>query len=604
MRALVGSLNRVHELIADDAPLHEILSTLVRCFEATDPELVGSVLLLEGDRLTHGAAPTLPDAYMQAIDGACIGPDAGTCGSAAWWGHEVVTEDIGRDAAWAPYRPLAAAHGLAHCWSVPIKARDGAVLGTFALYGARPRLPGDEHLALMRDATRLAGIAVERARALDLLRHEATHDDLTGLPNRRLVNDRLVQALARAQRSGGAVAVAFMDLDRLKLINDALGHAAGDDVIRAAAMALSGAMRPGDTLGRFGGDEFVAVAEGVAPEAAAGFGERLRAAVEDVGARAGMPVTASVGLALVDAGCEPDEVLRRADGAMYAAKRAGGDRVVSFEEALRPQVARRLRLASALRGAAEREELRLVFQPIYALADGRLDGVEALLRWDMGALGAVPPAEFIPVAEETGQMPALGAWVLREACRRFVEHAGGLGDAVLLGINLSSRQLEDPALPATVRAIAGETGFDTGRLVLELTETALLRSDPAIAAAVAALRALGARLVLDDFGTGYSSLTSLKQHAIDALKIDRSFVHGLPDDPEDRAIVRAVLAMARALGRTVTGEGVETVAQLDALRALGCDFVQGFLLSRPVEAAALGAVPVSIDAALAGMARG
>ena len=184
-------------------------------------------------------------------------------------------------------------------------------------------------------------------------------------------------------------------------------------------------MRPGDTLGRFGGDEFVAVAEGVAPEAAAGFGERLRAAVEDVGARAGMPVTASVGLALVDASCEPDEVLRRADGAMYAAKRAGGDRVVAFEEALRPQVARRLRLGSELRGAARRGELRLVFQPIYALGDGRLDGVEALLRWDGGALGAVPPAEFIPVAEETGQMPALGAWVLREACRRFVEHAGG-----------------------------------------------------------------------------------------------------------------------------------------------------------------------------------
>ena len=227
-RALVGSLNRVHELIADDAALADILGTLVACFEATDPELVGSVLLLEGDTLRHGAAPGLPHAYTAAIDGSQIGPAAGTCGAAAWWGHEVVTADLRRDPAWAPYRALAEPHGLVHCWSAPIKARDGAVLGTFALYGRRARTPGDDHLALMRDASRLAGIAVERTRGQEALRHEATHDHLTGLPNRRLVGDRLAQALARARRSGTAVAVVFVDLDGLKLINDALGHGAGD----------------------------------------------------------------------------------------------------------------------------------------------------------------------------------------------------------------------------------------------------------------------------------------------------------------------------------------------------------------------------------------
>jgi len=329
-RALVHSLTHVHELIAGDAPLPEILDTLVRCFEATDPALVGSVLLLDGETLRHGAAPTLPAAYMAAVDGATIGPDAGTCGAAAWWGHEVVTTDITADAAWAPYRALAAAHGLAHCWSIPIMARDGAVLGTFALYGERPRAPRAEHLLLMRDASRLAGIAVERSRSVEQLRHQATHDALTGLPNRRLVGDRLVQALARARRSGAPVAVAFLDLDRVKLINDAFGHAAGDELIRAAAMRLSAVIRPGDTLGRFGGDEFVAVLEGLSPGALHDTAERLRAAVDAVGTEAGMSVTASVGVALVDGACDPDEALRRADGAMYAAKRAGGDRVVAF----------------------------------------------------------------------------------------------------------------------------------------------------------------------------------------------------------------------------------------------------------------------------------
>jgi EAL domain-containing protein (putative c-di-GMP-specific phosphodiesterase class I) len=281
-------------------------------------------------------------------------------------------------------------------------------------------------------------------------------------------------------------------------------------------------------------------------------------------------------------GADAREALRQADRAMYDAKRSGRDRICFFEEAQAARTGRRIKLSSQIRGAAARGEMRLVFQPLFDLLDGELLGVEALLRWTHPELGEISPGEFIPVAEETGAIVSLGAWVLRESCKTIARLAEETGRALELSVNVSAHQLAEPGFAGTVRKTLADTGFPVASLILEITETAFLSSDAATDRTLADLKALGVRIVLDDFGTGYSSLSWLKRHPLDAIKIDRSFVSGLPEEQGDSAIVEAVIGMARAFGRTVTAEGVETERQLEALRGLGCDHAQGFLLGRPV----------------------
>jgi diguanylate cyclase (GGDEF)-like protein len=586
--AVVEAHNRIHELIAADAPLTEILNEVVLSIEAYDARLRGSVLLLDPILRTvhHGAAPTLSAAYIAQLDGLVIGPEIGSCGAAAFHGTEVVSTDVLQDPRWEAFRPLALEYGFRHCWSFPILGAAGQVLGTFGLYGDAPREPTEEHRQFIRDAARLAGIAIERQRATEELVHRATHDPLTGLPNRTLLFDRLTYALARARRSGTTLGVLFVDVDRLKLVNDTLGHDAGDEVLRQVAERIAGCVRPGDTVARFGGDEFIVVAEDLDPALAAVIADRIVAAVAAApdGTACGLTPTASVGIAVVAAGdVDVHEAVRRADEAMYAAKDEGGNRH-RRSHAAQPGTGagRRLELEAALRGALDRHEFHLVAQPICGFGAGRVRGVEALLRWSHPELGAVGPDEFIPIAEETGLIDALGAWVLRESCRATAAVQREAAQELVLGVNVSPRQLRHPGFVTAVSGALAESGLRPASLVVEITETALLGSDTATAQALAELRELGVRLVLDDFGTGFSSLSMLKERPIDGIKIDRSFVAGLPADVSSGAIVAAVVGMAHALGRSVTAEGIETSEQLAFLQALGCDLAQGYLLGRPM----------------------
>lgn len=586
--ALLGVHAEVHELMVREAPLAQVLSALVLGVEQQSDGLIGSLLLLDpaGRTLSHGAAPSLPRAYVDALDGTPAGPGAGSCGTAAFHAREVIVVDTERDERWRSFRELARAHGLRACWSVPVLDAADAVLGTFALYYTEPRSPTDAELQLIRTASRLAALAIERHRGREELRRLTTRDPLTDLPNRALLLDRLGQALARSLRTGSDVAVASCDLDDFKLVNESLGHDAGDWVLCQVAQRLSAAVRPGDTVARFGGDEFVVVAEGVTAGGARALADRLHAAlaaplVHPDGAE--HSVSASVGVALARAGSDAADALRRADSALHDAKRSGvPTRLYSSE--LRRRATAQLQLHGALRRALPRDELHLAYQPVLDVADGGIVAFEALMRWDSPQLGSVSPARFIPAAEETGLIVELGDWALATAAAQARLWAR-IGAPVGIAVNISGRQLADPSLPERVRRIVADAGLDPQSLVVEVTETSLIEHDEQAARSLSALSALGAAVALDDFGTGYSSFSRLRRLPIGTVKIDREFVAGLGSDPDADAIVAAMVGLAHGLGLLVTAEGVETPEQLAALTALGCTHVQGFLLGRPLPAA-------------------
>jgi diguanylate cyclase (GGDEF)-like protein len=382
----------------------------------------------------------------------------------------------------------------------------------------------------------------------------------------------------------------FLDVDNFKLINDSLGHDAGDRLLRAIGSRLTETLRPADSVARFGGDEFVVLCEDVDDgRDALMVADRLQQALAapfDVAEEAHF-LTASIGVALVTGRYEgPDEVMRDADAAMYRAKRRGRAQCELFDDAMRNQVRGRLRMENALRGVIERDELRAYYQPIVSLEDGSLVGLEALMRWHHEGLGPVSPIEFIPIAEDTGLIVPLGAWMLEEVCRQISDWQSELGIEVPpVSVNLSPRQVAHAEIVPTVARVLRESGLDASQLALEITENVLIEEAESPWNTLQALKRLGVRLMLDDFGTGYSSLSWLKRFPVDALKIDRSFVDGLGCEAEDSAIVKAVVGMARALDLGVVAEGVETERQVECLRELGCPRAQGFLFGRPMTAA-------------------
>jgi diguanylate cyclase (GGDEF)-like protein/PAS domain S-box-containing protein len=438
----------------------------------------------------------------------------------------------------------------------------------------------------------------ERRRAEKQLAHQALHDPLTGLPNRALLLDRLGHALAIARRNGSAVAVLLVDLDRLGLINDSLGHHVGDELIVAVTRRLDEAMRAADTVGRpipgtlarFGGDEFVVVCEGLATSerGATRIAQRITDALHAPFVVGGREVfaSASVGIALSAENAGPDSLLRDAAAAMRRAKERGGAGYELFDETMRARVIDRLQSERALQRAIEQDELRLHYQPIVALADHSVVAAEALVRWEHPERGLLAPSEFIQLAEESGLIVPLGAWVLRESCRQIARWKQSFGAelAPRISVNVSARQLADPQIVEEVEQALSEAGADTGHLALEITETVLMADGRTPVATLETLKRLGSRLMLDDFGTGYSSLSYLSRLPLDTLKLDRSFIAPLGPSGEGRAIATAIVDLAHALDMTIVAEGVETEDQLRVLETLGCDLAQGYLFSRPLPA--------------------
>jgi diguanylate cyclase (GGDEF)-like protein/PAS domain S-box-containing protein len=428
--------------------------------------------------------------------------------------------------------------------------------------------------------------AIDSRHALDDLRHNALHDALTGLPNRVLVLDRLELALEQASARGTQVAVLACDLDRFKVVNDGLGHSAGDEVLRVFADRLRLQVRPGDTVGRFGGDEFIIVCPDVAEvDAVVAIAQRLASAFSEPIEVEGVElvVSASIGIAFErGTGSEAAQrLLRDADAAMYRAKERGRARYELFDEAMRVGASHRLTIENELRRALDHDELVLHYQPIVDLRSGGAVGSEALVRWQHPERGLLLPAEFLDVADESGLILELGGWVFEEAARQAVEWEETYGDlAWWVAVNLAPRQLTDPRLLERIDDALERTGAQAQRLRVEITEDALIEDTQQVAEVLEELRKRDLHISVDDFGTGYSSLAYLKRLPLAALKLDRGFVAGLGEDGDDMVIAAAIIVMAQALGLEVVAEGVETTAQLEALRAMGCDLAQGWLFAK------------------------
>ena len=442
------------------------------------------------------------------------------------------------------------------------------------------------HMAKCFDAER-EKTEEELARREEELAFMATHDSLTRLPNRTLIQDRLQQMLARAARKQTHVGVLFVDIDNFKTVNDTLGHSAGDELLRGVAARLDGVLRGSDALGRLGGDEFVVICEEFSvepgPELIA---ERLLEALKppfalDAGENTRIGVSASIGIA-IGPGTSADELLRQADMAMYRAKWEGKNRCAVFETRMQDTIQRRAELKSDLPDAVDQDQFFLAYQPTFALSDGRPTGLEALIRWRHPAHGILVPDEFIPLAEETGAINEIGRWVLQHACEQAAAWRRD-GFEIGMAVNVSARQLDTDELVSDVRNALSQSGLEASALTLEITETTLMRNVQETADRLAAVRELGVRISIDDFGTGYSSLAHLQRFPVDALKIDRSFIAGLGKNNEAEKLIHTLVQLGKALAIETIAEGIEQQHQLSKLEYEQCDGGQGFFFAKPMD---------------------
>ena len=588
---------RVLEMIATSTPLEDVLTALMRLLESQIPDSACVVMLRDEDgmHLRVGAAPSLPAEFRQLANGWTIGPDSGPSGLAIYT-HQPVT--IANLMANPPYRDFIEKARMRHCGacrSMPILSHDGSALGALTVFAPGEQTYDGIEAQTVAMATRIAGIAIERARAENSIRHMANHDALTGLPNRTLLGDRLGQALLHAQRYKRGVTVAFVDLDNFKLINDSLGHHAGDELLKTIAARMRSCVRGTDTVVRLGGDEFVLVLfDDTKDQELRAVLERLRKSISGPVQLNGQTykVTCSMGLARYPGDGEDGRtLLMNADAAMYRAKELGRNNYQFYKAEMNAKVHERLRRREQLREALEDGQFKLVYQPQVDARSGAIFGVEALLRWHHPTDGMISPADFIPIAEETGLIVPIGDWVLETACaqnRRWQDE--GL-PPITVSVNVSAHQFLQKGWVDVVAKALERTGLEAQYLELELTESLIMRDLEASIETMRRLQQMGVRLSIDDFGTGYSSLSALKHFPVGRLKIDKSFVRELPHGEDDKAIAIAVISLGQRLNLNVIAEGVETQAQVDFLSDNDCHEVQGYHFSKPVP-------PDEIDAML------
>jgi diguanylate cyclase (GGDEF)-like protein/PAS domain S-box-containing protein len=583
--ALREGQQRALELIAVDAPLDEALNVLMRCIESQVDGLLCSVLLLgnDGRHIRSAVAPSLPHEYANAFIGLAIGPDVGSCGTAMHRRTPVIVRDIEVDPLWEQYRTTAAPFGLRACWSTPILAVSGQVLGAFAMYYREPREPDDAEMKLIELAVYIARIAVERKLNEAYIRHIAHHDTLTGLPNRLLLEDRLKQAVAQAHRRRAMVAVLFVDLDHFKAVNDSLGHQAGDLLLQAVAERMQQCLREGDSVARLGGDEFViCLPEIDSDNDAALVAEKIQRLLANplaIGDHM-LQVGSSIGISMYPHdGENADALIKAADAAMYDAKSKGRSNYQFYTPKLNAKAHQRLAVTNQLRQALVRNEMVLHYQPQVSLASGEITGVEALLRWNHPEHGLLPPSDFIPILEEIGMMSEVGGWVLRTACARNAEWQRAGLPPIRMAVNLSARQFVAGSLVRVVAEALDKHRLEARWLDLEITEGLLLASSEQVTESMTRLKNMGVGLSLDDFGTGYSSLSYLRSFPVQRLKIDRSFIHDITTDAGSANIVASIIALSQKMDLEVVAEGVETEEQRRYLQRQGCHEIQGFLFS-------------------------
>jgi diguanylate cyclase (GGDEF)-like protein/PAS domain S-box-containing protein len=720
----------IFELIALDETLDNILREACLGAEWILPgQPLCSIMLVTSDgmQLQVGSAPSFPKEFSQALNGAPIGPDVCPCSAAIYSNKTVIVEDIGRDPLAAKYRGLAEECGLRACWSVPITATSGSVLGSFGVYYPESYKPNAEDLAFIGNIAHLVGVAIhkdrverslheseERYRSVvncltegimvqsrdgrilacnpsaerilripsesavglmgdsyfkriiredgsEIPRHEfpaevvlrtgkailnqivgmempkgemvwiaqnilpiglagevgassilisfadvsavkeaqhrlkflATHDPLTELPNRAFLVERLSHALSLAQRKPHHIAVLFLDLDRFKYVNDTIGHEAGDKLLQTVAARLTSCIRESDTLARLGGDEFVILAEGFEDsDYLTRLGDRVLKAISEPFRLQGYEyyLGVSIGISIYpDDGVDGPTLLRCADSAMYSAKEGGRNHYQFYTPELNARSQQRYHLEKNLRYALERNELELHYQAKLELQTDMVVGAEVLLRWNNPESGLMLPSQFIPIAEETGLIVPIGRWVLEQACKQTAEWRKALMPNLRIAVNLSPRQFQDGSLVHFVGEVLARTGLPAHALEFEITENLLMSDSEKLMSTFTSLIDLGVTFSLDDFGTGYSSLSYLQRFPISNIKIDRSFIKGIPTNRDSIALTQTIIAMARSLNMHVTAEGTENKAQITFLKNAGCNEIQGDFFSKPIPAAEFSA---------------
>ncbi len=584
VRILDGQ-NLVLEMIAKDTPLGQTLDSLLRLAEYQTGAMC-SIHRYDRERgtLTNLAAPSLPKDYVCEVEDVQASERGGSCGASVLRREIVIVDDIEQSELWGEYRQVALRNGLRACWSLPLIDGRNEVIGTFAMYYEEKRVPTVREMELIRKTGYLARLAIEQDRANALIYQMAYHDGLTGLPNRRLFQEKLSEAIRIAKAKERKLSILYFDLDRFKTVNDSLGHGVGDILLAEVAGRLRQSLGQEAFIARHGGDEFVVLFEHErVPETESAAQRVLDTFIEPFEVEGyELFMTPSVGISLYpEHGEDALTLLHHADSAMYKAKEAGKSTYALYESQGEIREGARILLENDLRKSLEKGELQLYYQPQLSLFPNRRIGAEALLRWHRGHSEWVSPADFIPLAEETGLILSIGEWVLRTACQQGKRWIDDGYEPFVMAVNLSPRQFRQRNLVELVREILRETGYPPEYLELEITEGMTMDVEPA-SAKMRQLRELGVQISIDDFGTGYSSLNYLKRLPISRLKVDRSFVRDIESDPGNRDIIKAIISMAHNLKITVIAEGVESKEQLAFLEENDCDEVQGYLFGRPV----------------------
>ena len=587
-QVLLERLAQLQRGIVDRMPVHEVLEAVVEGAGELLDCAVGILWIADPDDPDHAAAVATTGADDELLERRRRQPaDQGLSGRVMRERTLVVVDAVTGPADSSHDLGDLPRHGVTAAMGAPVFER-GRVVGSLAVASTEPgRVYEARDQQALLSLAEHASLALNHARAVEEVVHEALHDSLTGLPNRSLFLDRMRHALARAERGSEPVAVLFCDLDGFKTVNDSLGHRTGDRLLLAVAERLTECLRPADTIARLGGDEFAVLLEelrqpGDAARAAQRLLDALRAPFELRGRE--FYISASIGIA-AGAG-DAETLLRDADLAMYRAKARGKGRYAVYEPSMHTAIVERMELEFDLKRALEQDELAVVYQPIFSLVDGRVSGVEALVRWHHPTRGIVMPESFVPLAEESGLIGELGRWVLRKACHqgalwraKYPGHPG-LG----IGVNVSGAQLREPGLVKEVADALAASQLEATGLTLEVTETALMETFEHAIAQMDALNELGVDLAIDDFGTGYSSLRYLRRLPLDVMKIEKSFIGGIGGPAEEAELLRAIIDLAGIFGLRVVAEGIERPEQRQRLIELGCELGQGHLLSEPLEA--------------------
>ncbi len=589
--------NRVLELIGNNQPLEMICDAIVGIVDSRHDQVSCAIAVVRNGSLRFISAPRLPASVLHALNS----PEAGAAGSpsqsAFHSGKPVFVPSIENEPLWRGQQAELLAAGFVSSWSLPLQSNAGYTSGSITLFDKSRNIESDRCLESLAMAAGMASLAVQHRKVYEQLAYQAQHDSLTELANRVLFQERIEKAVAAAD-TGGTVgfAVLLLDLDDFKQVNDTLGHAAGDALLRQVAHRLRRFVRGSDTVARLGGDEFAILLNQIGNYAEAGVVvDKVLEALRSPLRLPGKPVvlTASIGVSVhPEDGRDAATLLKNADMAMYRAKRAGKDKAQRFLQRMADEMNERMEMDSRLRTALANREFSLAYQPELRL-DGSVVAVEALLRWVSPTLGKVPPMQFIPVAETSGLIVPIGTWALREACRQCVAWQQSSLPELRVAVNMSVVQLEQGNVAETVREVLIETGLNPANLQLEITESYLVRDAAEAKVQLRSLRSLGLTIAIDDFGTGYSSLSYLRNLPVDTLKIDQSFIRDIATNRSSGSVVQAIIGLAHGLEMEVVAEGVETEDQLNVLSDLGCDVLQGYLFSRPLPAGELNLRSVS-----------